>query len=172
MKIGKSNIKGREWREMEFGRRFHHQRIGLTDGYDNPGIGCAVFRVRPGSRAFPRHAHLNNDEAVYVLEGRGTMEIGDERVGLEPGDFMLLPRGGDFAHAFVNDGDAPLVYLCVSTNTLPDVVDYPDAGKVGVLEPPAPGSNQWSGPVGGFYQRLNTTDYWAGEDPGDASGDD
>jgi uncharacterized cupin superfamily protein len=34
--------------------------------------------VPPGRRAWPYHYHLENEEAIYVLEGLGTLRIDEE----------------------------------------------------------------------------------------------
>jgi quercetin dioxygenase-like cupin family protein len=47
----------------------------------------------------PLHLHHNEDETFYVLEGDVTVQVGDERIDLEAGDFLFGPRG--VAHAYV-----------------------------------------------------------------------
>jgi mannose-6-phosphate isomerase-like protein (cupin superfamily) len=42
---------------------------------------------------FVWHAHEDEDEMFYVLEGRFTMELRDGNVELGPGDFIVIPRG-------------------------------------------------------------------------------
>lgn len=41
----------------------------------------------------PTHVHANEDEAVYVMEGRIEARIGDDKVSAGPGEFVFLPRG-------------------------------------------------------------------------------
>lgn len=41
----------------------------------------------------PRHVHLDQDEWFYPLEGTFVIEVGDDRFELQPGDFLLAPRG-------------------------------------------------------------------------------
>ena len=45
-----------------------------------------------------------------------------------------FPRGAGGAHQVVNEGTAPVRMLAVSTSGEPDVVLYPDSGKVGVAD--------------------------------------
>ena len=40
------------------------------------GHGTTFFRVPPGASAVPYHAHHANEEAAYVLQGRGTLRMG------------------------------------------------------------------------------------------------
>ena len=92
-----------------------------------------MFLVQPGRRAFPFHAHLVNEEALFILDGTGSLRLGDHTVAVRAGDYVALPAGTDGAHQLVNDGDAPLRYLCVSTMTSPEVALYPDSDKLGVM---------------------------------------
>ena len=47
----------------------------------------------------PLHLHHNEDETFYVLEGEVTVQVGDERIDLNAGDFLFGPRG--IAHAYI-----------------------------------------------------------------------
>lgn len=158
----KVNIHAAEWREASHGEKFARGAISLTDMNDNHDLGCSAFRVPPGKRAFPKHAHLANDEAIFVVSGCGELTIGDEAAPVTAGDFIMLPKGEEHAHVLVNDGDEDIIYLCMSTAVMPDVVHYPDSGKLGVL-----GSKDfWTAGkpgVSGFY-KPNPVGYWDGEE--------
>ena len=159
--IKKTNIYADTWNESEHGDKYQRSHLALTSMSDGHGIGCGAYRVKPGKRAFPKHAHVANDEALFIISGSGALTIGDDTVAVAEGDFVMLPRGEHFAHLLVNDGDADLLYLCMSTMNMPEVVHYPDSGKLGVLA-----SNEfWKGEHGisGFY-RPNPVDYYDGED--------
>src|SRR5438876_2968116 len=39
-----------------------------------------------------RHLHYHQDEWFYALEGEFLVEVGDERIRLQPGDSLLAPR--------------------------------------------------------------------------------
>ena len=158
----KKNIYTGQWRESVQGEKFQREHLSLTDMDGDHGLGCGAFRVKPGKRAFPRHAHLANDEAIFVVSGQGALTVGAETATVQAGDFVMLPRGEAHAHVLVNDCDTDIVYLCMSTNVMPEVVHYPDTGKLGVL-----GSKDvWKGGaagVSGFYT-PNPVGYWDGED--------
>lgn len=59
-----------------------------------------VTRFSVGS-ALAMHFH-NVDESVLILSGEATAEVGDERVGLVPGEATWVPAG--VPHRFVNRG--------------------------------------------------------------------
>ena len=158
--IKKTNVLSGIWRESSHGEKFQHGHMALTDLRDGHELGCGAFRVDPGKRAFPKHAHLANDEAIYVVAGSGELTIGDESTQLVAGDFVLLPSGIDFAHVLEDNTDEELVYLCMSTMNAPEVVHYPDSGKLGVLE----SAREWSASsISGFY-RPQKVGYYDGEE--------
>lgn len=53
----------------------------------------------------PRHLHLEQDEWFYPLVGTFVIEVGDERFELQPGDFLLAPRG--VPHAWMHREEEP-----------------------------------------------------------------
>ncbi len=127
-------------------------------------LGCNITAVPPGKRAFPFHNHHANEEMVYVLEGTGEVRIGDATYRIRAGDIVALPPGGqETAHQVVNTSQEELKYLAVSTRTYPEVVEYPDSGKFGML------SNTTAGADGKprdfrFVGRMEqSVDYWEGE---------
>ena len=78
------------------------------------------------------------------------------------GDVVSFPRGEGGAHQIVNRGSAPARFLAVSTNGDPDVVLYPDSGKLGVAERLPRG-----GGLSEYYRREDAVSYWEGETPPD-----
>ena len=161
--IHKSNVRDQDWSERSHGENFQCGRIGLTAPENDSGLGCAVFKVASGKRAFPRHAHLANDEAIYVLSGVGVLSVGEQEVEMEEGDFVLIPRGAEYPHVFVNQGQEDLLYICISTMNMPDVVHYPDSEKLGVLADKFWLKGGGRNKVGGFYAKK-PVGYWDGEE--------
>jgi len=97
-------------------------------------LGYNLTAVPPGKRAFPSHNHRVNEEMFFILEGAGEVRIGDAVYPIRPGDVIACPPGGkETAHQIVNTGSTELKYLAVSTKLSPDIAEYPDSGKFGVL---------------------------------------
>ena len=159
--IKKKNIFSADWKASSHGEKFQHEHIALTDMRDGHELGCGAFRVNPGKRAFPKHAHLANDEALFIVSGKGELTVGEEVTEVGAGEFVLLAKGAEHAHVLINNGDEDIVYLCISTMNAPEVVYYPDSDKLGVMESP----RQWGGKnsVSGFY-RYQKAGYYDGED--------
>lgn len=104
------------------------RRLGAAAG--GRGLGCTHFRVPAGATAVPFHAHHVNEEAIFVLDGEGTLRVGDERVAVRTGDWIALPPGDAHAHQLWADRGVELAYLCVSTMTPVEIVTYPDSRKL------------------------------------------
>jgi len=104
-------------------------------------LGYNITAVPPGKRAFPAHCHRVNEEMFFILEGTGEVRIGNERHAIRAGDVIACPPGGpDSAHQIINTGAIEMRYLAVSTKTYPEICEYPDTGKVGIMGeyPPLP----------------------------------
>lgn len=107
-------------------------RIGPVVGARK--LGYNLTAVPPGKRAYPFHVHRVNEEMFLVLEGTGVVRIGETTYAIGAGDIVACPPGGaELAHQIVNTGDTELKYLAVSTMTTPEIAEYPDSGKFGVM---------------------------------------
>lgn len=100
----------------------------LGDAVGLSQIGVHMIYVEPGRDTTEYHIHHYEEECVYVLSGRGSAIIGDDRYPLGPGDFIGLPHH-TVAHNIVNDGDEVLVCLVMGQRLAQDVADYPNQRK-------------------------------------------
>ncbi len=145
------------------------ERFDAKMAYIGPRIGAQklgynITAVPPGKRAFPLHNHRVNEEMFFVLQGTGEVSIGDSTYPIRSGDVIACPAGGkETAHQIVNTGADELRYLAVSTKLSPEIAEYPNSGKFGVLAelPAGPdGKPQRFMFVGRECGSLN---YWEGE---------
>ena len=103
-------------------------RIGPTLGAKR--LGCMLTIVPPGKRAFPHHAHLIDDEMMFIIEGEADYRFGEDTWPVKAGDVLGAPPGGaEVAHQLINTGEGDLKYLAFSTNSGASVVVYPDSNK-------------------------------------------
>ena len=127
-------------------------------------LGYNITAVPPGKRSFPFHNHHVNEEMVFVLQGTGEVRIGESTYSIRAGDVIACPAGGkETAHQIINTSADELRYLAVSTKVSPEIAEYPDSGKFGVLAdlPAGPdGKPQRFVFVGRENDSLN---YWEGE---------
>jgi uncharacterized cupin superfamily protein len=84
-------------------------------------------------------------------------------MSLEPGDYVAFPSGPEGAHRVGNDSDDSLRYLVVSTMDDPDVLGYPDSGKLGVYAGTPPGGDESERVLSGFFREADAVDFWEGE---------
>ncbi|MCC7072049.1 MAG: cupin domain-containing protein [Deltaproteobacteria bacterium] len=161
------NLDELEAKPSSAGTRFGFSAKGLGAATGSQGIGCSYYEQPPGKTAFPRHWHAANEEALFVLEGQGTVHIGARAIPVRAGDYVTFLVGPDGAHLVVNTGSAPLRYLCMSTMKDPEVVGYPDSGKMGARASPsieaARAGQPWLRHLG---RRQDSVDYYDGEDLG------
>jgi uncharacterized cupin superfamily protein len=102
-------------------------------------IGVHVVRLEPGRESTQFHYHDADEEFLYVLQGRGIAEIGDERFEVGPGDFMGFTAPSQ-PHTLLNPYDEDLVYLMAGERNPNDVVHYPRIRRTMIK---APGQRRW-----------------------------
>lgn len=159
------NIADVPLRRQAHGRSFDAQlgSVGALIGARK--LGYRLIVVPPGKRAFPFHAHHANEEMFFVIEGRGTFRHGTQTWPVRAGDVISARAGGhDSAHQFINDSDAELRYLAVSTMLEPDVIEYPDSRKFAVFSGAAPGGDKAQRTFSICSRTRDAVEYWEGED--------
>ena len=127
------------------------------------GLGARLIEVPAGKRAWPFHAHHANDEMFVILSGAGVLRLGPDQWPVEAGDVAICPAGGDEAAHQLIAGNAGLRYIAISTMREPDVVAYPDSGKIAVFAGAAPGGDKARRRVDGAWRASDAVDYWEGE---------
>jgi uncharacterized cupin superfamily protein len=161
-----THVEDAEARTMSQGSRFGATIRPLGRATGATWLGCNHFEVEPGRTAFPHHYHCAIEEAVFILEGEGTLRLGDETMRVRAGDYVSFPAGPDHAHQITNSGPTPLKYLCVSTRSRTDVVGYPDSKKVAAMAGP---SFDFLDPpwLRAIYKQGTEVGYYDGEDVGE-----
>jgi uncharacterized cupin superfamily protein len=137
------------------GFRARRARVGREAG--SRRLGASVWELEAGQAAYPYHAHLGDEELIVVLAGRPSLRTPAGWRELRPGDAVAFPRGEEGAHQIANRGVETVRFLAISTNGDPDLVLYPDAGKVGASERRPDGSG-----FARFFFIDDAVDYWEG----------
>jgi uncharacterized cupin superfamily protein len=150
------------WAEGAQGK-FRYRRKSFTAAAGMHRLGASIYEIEPGAAAFPCHYHCANEEAIYVIEGEGTLRVGDSETPVRPGDFISLPRGREHVHRLDNHSQRPLRYLCFSTMIEPDIAVYSDSNKVGFFAGSAPGGPKEKRRLTGIYRRDTEVGYFDGE---------
>ena len=127
-------------------------------------LGYNITAVPPGKSAFPFHNHHVNEEMFFVLQGAGEVRFGETTHPVRTGDFIACPPGGkEVAHKIVNTGTEELRYLAVSTKMTPEIVDYPDSGKFGILAEYPKGGDSKPHRFAFVGREQESLAYWEGE---------
>jgi len=95
-------------------------------------LGMTVYELPPGAPGFNLHAHYGMEELFVVLAGTPPLRTGDGEEELQPGDVVSCLPGLRGLHTFTNRSDEPARVLAISNKVEPEVVLYPEIGKVGV----------------------------------------
>ncbi|MCB0163512.1 MAG: cupin domain-containing protein [Anaerolineae bacterium] len=74
-------------------------------GDETEGTYTLFEGVVPPGAGPPPHLHRREVEAIYVLEGELTFYVNDERIWLDTGCFIHIPKG--VLHSFKNEGSTP-----------------------------------------------------------------
>jgi uncharacterized cupin superfamily protein len=150
------NVHGDEWDRTEErdGWRSRDAWVGRRLGGEL--LGGSLYELEPGNRLFPYHLHHANEEWLLVVRGRPTLRSPEGEQELAEGDVLVFPRGAAGAHQVANRTTGPVRVLMLSSLVVPEIVEYPDSGKVGTRD--AKGERI-------FLSRPGPSlDYWDGED--------
>ena len=127
------NIFGEVWeREVSQGRfGVRGTRVGAAAGAER--LGVSVYELAPGKRNMPYHAHFGIEELLIVLRGRPTLRSPAGERELEEGAVVAFGSGRDGAHQLINNSDAAVRFVMVSSTAPADLVEYPDSKKIAAM---------------------------------------
>jgi uncharacterized cupin superfamily protein len=125
-------------------------------------LAVGVFELLPRQTQCPYHFHHGNDELLIVLRGTPTLRTPDGERDLQPGDAVPFPAGKDGAHQLYNGTDTPARYLIAARHVTPEVVEYPDSGKLAAM---SYGESQRGGPLATWHRFDDAVDFFDGEEP-------
>jgi uncharacterized cupin superfamily protein len=92
-------------------------------------LGATLYQLAPGDSVI-FHFHHAQEELLIVLRGTPTLRGPDGERQLREGEAIHFPTGPGGAHGIRNDTDGPTRHVMVSTQTLPEVAEYPDLKQV------------------------------------------
>jgi uncharacterized cupin superfamily protein len=145
-----------EDRDAPAGFRARRARIGYELASEL--IGASLWQLPPGEAAYPYHFHYSDEEIVIVLKGRPTLRCPQGTRAMQEGEAVRFALGEAGAHQILNRTDEPVTFLAISSSGRPDIVVYPDSGKIGANERRADGSG-----LREVFRASDAVDYWEGE---------
>jgi len=102
------------------------EKRALGDVFGLKSFGVNLTRLAPGAMSALRHAHLVQDEMVYILEGHPTLITDAGETLLAPGMCAGFRGGSGDAHHLVNRGASDVLYLEIGDRQPGDGATYPD----------------------------------------------
>lgn len=100
--------------------------LGGGSGLTRTGVN--LLRLPPGNESFTYHAHLHEEEWIYVLSGRAVIESGSLTHEIAAGDFIAFPTPSE-PHLLRNTSTEDIVYLTGGERAQFDISDFPRDGK-------------------------------------------
>jgi len=137
-------------------------RARLSRQAGSERLGLSLWELPAGEAAYPFHWHLAEEELIVVLEGAPSLRTPDGWRDLSEGEVVAFLRGEDGAHQLVNRTPETVRFLSFSTSGEPDIVIYPDSGKLAAFERLPRG-----GGLRTMFRMADTVDYHEGERPPD-----
>jgi uncharacterized cupin superfamily protein len=150
------NVHGDEWDRSEDRPGWCSKDATVGPRIGAELIGGSLYELEPGERLFPYHTHHANEEWMLVVRGRPTLRTPEGEHDLSEGDIVAFPRGDAGLHQVRNRTDQPIRVLMLSTLIMPEVLEYPDSGKLAARD--AKGDRIVMTRPG------SPLDYWDGED--------
>ena len=95
--------------------------------------GVNFSRIQPGKESFVYHLHWQEEEWIYILEGRAMAQVDGMEFEVKAGDFLAFPPG--IAHHLRNTFEQDVVYLMGGEHRDFDVADFPGLGKRMIRHP-------------------------------------
>jgi uncharacterized cupin superfamily protein len=108
----------------QFNKKAIRHTRSLGDCLGLSTIGVHLVRLEPGNESTQFHFHHCDEEFIYILEGSGVAEIGDEEYRVSAGDFMGFCQAS-LPHSMHNPNSEDLVYLMGGSRSKVDICDYP-----------------------------------------------
>jgi uncharacterized cupin superfamily protein len=103
--------------------------VSLSEAVGLQRIAVHLAVLPAGKESFVYHTHLREEEWLFVLSGRGRIEIDGEMRELGPGDFcgFVTPS---VAHQLSNPYTDDVVYLTGGERTSMEVAEFPRLRKL------------------------------------------
>jgi len=98
----------------------------LGDLFGLANFGVNLTHLAPNKVSALRHAHMAQDEFIYILQGHPTLHTDEGRTQLSPGMCAGFKAGSGNAHHVINETEDEVVYLEIGDRTSGDEVSYPD----------------------------------------------
>jgi uncharacterized cupin superfamily protein len=160
--VAMTNIKHANFEDRDAPAGFRARRARISYELGSELIGASLWQLPPGQAAYPYHFHYADEEIVIVLEGSPTLRTPQGTRTMEEGECVRFAVGEEGAHQMLNPTEKPVTFLAISSHGRPEIVVYPDSGKIATAERRPDG-----GGLIRVFRANDAVDYWSGEAPPD-----
>jgi len=94
------------WQEDDSGKIFEAKKPEDMKSFEH----FARITLKPGDTN-NLHTHSNAEQVYFIIQGEGTVQVGDESEEVSAGDVIFLPKG--VKHGFFNTGEKLVIILLV-----------------------------------------------------------
>ncbi|HEX7062685.1 MAG TPA: cupin domain-containing protein [Woeseiaceae bacterium] len=98
----------------------------LGDLFGLTNFGVNLTHLAPGGTSALRHAHMRQDEFVYILRGHPTLHTDEGMTQLSPGMCAGFKAGTGNGHRLLNETAEEVVYLEIGDRIPGDECHYSD----------------------------------------------
>jgi uncharacterized cupin superfamily protein len=123
-------------------------------------LNAAVWELEPGATQAPYHFHHGGEELLIVLKGTPTLRSPEGERELKEGEVVHFARGPEGAHQLSNRSDAAVRYVIACAQGSPEIIEYPDSGKIASM---ARTESASGGPLFTVNRIADAVDYYDGE---------
>ena len=120
--VGEGSLLTKAWANENITAQVIHTSEMTGDGLgpaSPTGFRSKIFMTADGATIsiqdgnVPKHMHPRTNEIQYILEGTGTIWLGDKEVQVKPGDLVIIPKGT--AHAGTKPDGRPFKAIAIKT---------------------------------------------------------
>jgi quercetin dioxygenase-like cupin family protein len=96
------------FRKISEAAQFAAEKMKKNGLFETERFFCDLYCFEPG-QSQSAHTHEGSDKIYYVVQGRGSFQIGNEERDLKEGEIAMAPSGQK--HGVTNNGPGRLVLL-------------------------------------------------------------
>jgi quercetin dioxygenase-like cupin family protein len=96
------------FRKISAAAQFAAEKMKKNGLFETERFFCDLYCFEPG-QSQSAHTHEGSDKIYYVVQGRGSFQIGNEERDLKEGEIAMAPSGQK--HGVTNNGPGRLVLL-------------------------------------------------------------
>ncbi|HHV28054.1 cupin domain-containing protein [Acetivibrio mesophilus] len=134
---------------------YEYRKFEVPKTSEKSKFQIAFYEIPPNKSNYPFHYHLRDEEAFYIIKGKGLLKTCDSEILVQEGDVIVCPPTPQGVHMLTNImSDENLVYIEFDITHYPEIIKYPNSDKIGIFEEEGKKA---------FYKSKSTVEYYTDE---------